>query len=144
MLMILIASLVALVSCEQPTSGEQENSEEPFDKNTMKGSWEFVSATDGKTYEDVVIRVVGTPNLYSYENSWPEPNPWTGITDADQFAIIVDENDTRNMIFDADPVHGGTRFSFELRDCSSEIGGTMVLMNITAGITYSFTRTEEW
>jgi hypothetical protein len=66
----------------------------------MKGSWGFVSATDGETYGDVVISMVGTPDLYAFTNAWPGPNPWTGTTETNDFAILVADNDTSNMVFD--------------------------------------------
>ncbi len=83
------------VACSQP---ENENDEETYDKNTMKGEWEFTSATGGVTYGNITITNIGTASTATYENTWPQINPWDGLRET--FAVIVENDDLKNIIFD--------------------------------------------
>jgi len=128
-----------LSSCEQPNA---------FDKNTMKGSWQFVSATDGKSYGDIAIISIGSNEYSPYENTWTNPNPWyivvgyDVIMDAGEaFAIKTQDNDLKNIEINPSPVYIGLVKTLELTECSSSIGGTMEFRNVTDGVTYSYRRT---
>jgi hypothetical protein len=130
---------VLLLSCEQPSV---------FDKNTMKGSWQFVSATDGKSYGDIEIISVGSNEYSPYENSWKNPNPWYVVVGYDvimnageSFAIKTQDNDLKNIEINPSPAYIGLVKTLELDECSPSMGGIMVFSNVSDGVTYSYRRT---
>ena len=110
---------------------------EIIDKNTMKGEWAFFSATDGVTYGNIIITNIGTADTATYENIWPDANPWDGLREI--FAVIVENDDLKNIIFDI-PLYSNQEKTIELLECSSAIGGTMKLKNWTDSITYTYER----
>jgi hypothetical protein len=119
-----------------------------FDKNTMKGSWQFVSATDGKSYGDMKIISIGSNEYSPYENSWLHPNPWYIVVGYDvvmdageAFAVKTQDDDLMNIEINPSPLYIGLVKTIELIECSSSIGGTMEFKNVTDDITYSYRRT---
>jgi len=134
--------LVALLfSCRPPDAADS------FDKNTMKGSWDFVSATDGKIYGSMHIISVGSNEFSLYENSWLYPNPWykTNGTEVimsagEVFAIKVEEDDLKNIVINP-PIYLGLMKTVELIECSPLAGGIMEFKNVTDDVTYTYRRT---
>ena len=124
--------ILFFVACPQPEY------EDDYDKNTMKGEWEFISATDGVSYGNITITNIGTASTATYyENIWPHINIWDGLRET--FAVIVENDDLKNIIFDI-PLYVNQEKTIELLECSSAIGGTMKFKNWTDSITYTYER----